>query len=58
MTGPYRTPASVAAVAANADPTHRSHWKRLLCWIGFHEGPFTIGLHVIVCDACRRVVDD
>lgn len=51
--GPYRTAAPMMV-----KPALPSRWKRLLCWIGLHEGPFTIGQHWIECDTCRRVVSD
>jgi hypothetical protein len=39
-------------------PVRRTRWQRFLCWMGFHEGPFSIWLHSIDCDACGRIVDD
>lgn len=52
--GPYRTPAPRVIHKL----PRRSPWKKLLCLLGFHEGPFTIGLHVIMCNACRRIASD
>ena len=53
--GPYRESPHAPATKL---VTKRTRWNRLRCWLGFHEGPFTIGLHVIECDACERIVSD
>jgi len=53
---PYREPP--IELPPPPKPPPRSRWARLLCSIGIHEGPFIIGLHVIECFACKRVVSD